>query len=319
MKQNRLMQDMEPEMESIMEPEMESIMEPEMESIMEPEMKPNALADTPPDDAFRQSWRRKWALLRLFIRTSVQQDTAFRGDVAAKLVDTLIGLAGSLGAILMLFSARESFNGWGFHEILCVTGVFLTLQGLRGLFRSPSLSLLAGMDGELWDGRFDYTLLKPVPVRFHISVRRWSPLAAVDVLLGLCVLGYAVSRLGLAWDPVRVLVFLGILGSGMVLLYALMMMLASFAFWYLGTPLLWILDSVMELGRYPVRLYPPFFRHLLTWLLPVGMMISLPVESLMGRAPGWEMLLAPVVAAVFYAASCIFFRESLKRYASATS
>ncbi len=272
-----------------------------------------------PDAAFRQGWRRKQALLRLFIRTSVLRETAFRGNLAAKLVDTLIGLAGSLGAILMLFSARDAFNGWGFHEMLCVTGLFLTLQGLRSVFLSPSLSLLAGMDGELWDGRFDYTLLKPVPVRFHISVRQWSPLAAVDVLLGLCVLGYAVSALGLVWDPGRMLLFLVILGSGLVLLYALMLMLASFAFWYLGTPLLWILDSVMELGRYPVRLYPPFFRHLLMWVLPVGLMISLPVECLMGRASGWEVLLAPVVAAVFCAVSGVFFRESLKRYASATS
>ena len=258
-------------------------------------------------------------LIRLFWKTSVQQETAFRGDVAAKLLDTLIGLAGSLGAIWILFSARERFLGWGLYETLTVTGMFLTLQGLRALFLTPSLALLAGMDGELWDGRFDYTLLKPVPVRFHISLRRWSPLALLDVALGVGVLVFALSRLGEAWHWERVLVFLALFGSGLVLMYALMLMLASFAFWYLGTPLLWILDSVMELGRYPVRLYPPFVRHVLTWVLPVGMMISLPVEALLGGTEDWMAFLAPVLAGVFLAGAILFFQASLGRYASATS
>jgi ABC-2 type transport system permease protein len=266
-----------------------------------------------------ENWKRNWRLIRLFWKTSVQQETAFRGEVAAKLVDTLIGLAGSLGALWILFSARQTFNGWGLYETLTVTGMFLSLQGLRALFLTPSLAMLAGMDGELWDGRFDYTLLKPVPVRFHVSLRRWSPLALLDVALGVGVLVFALSRLGEAWQWERVLVFLGLLASGLVLMYALMLILASFAFWYLGTPLLWILDSVMELGRYPVRLYPPVFRHALTWGLPVGLMISLPVEALLGRAPGWELALAPVVAVLFSIVGVVVFRESLKRYASASS
>ena len=48
---------------------------------------------------------------------------------------------------------------------------------------------------------------KPVPVLFHVSLRRWSPLALLDVALGVGVLVFALSRLGEAWQWERVLVF----------------------------------------------------------------------------------------------------------------
>ena len=61
----------------------------------------------------------------------------------------------------MLFSQVSTLNGWTFASTLALLGVYLTINALRGWFIGPSLELLAGMEGDVWSGRFDFTLLRP--------------------------------------------------------------------------------------------------------------------------------------------------------------
>ena len=113
--------------------------------------------------------------------------------------------------------------------------------------------------------------------------------------------------------------FLAYLLVALLILYSLMLLLASAAFWYLGTPLLWILNSLMALGRYPVKIYPVLFRNLLTWVIPVGVIVTLPVEILLGRASTIEIAGGVVLGLILYAVAVMFFKASLKRYSSASS
>ena len=45
------------------------------------------------------------------------------------------------------------------------------------------------MEGEVWTGRFDFTLLRPVNTQFLASFAHWRLFALFDLVLGLGVLG----------------------------------------------------------------------------------------------------------------------------------
>jgi ABC-2 type transport system permease protein len=66
---------------------------------------------------------------------------------------------------------------------------------LRGLVIGPQLEALAGMDGEVWTGQFDFTLLRPVNTQFLASVRKWRLFALVDLVFGLASSGAAIVQL----------------------------------------------------------------------------------------------------------------------------
>jgi len=87
--------------------------------------------------------------------------------------------------ISILFTQVEDMRGWDFASTLAVLGVYLTLSALRSLFMSPSFDALAGMDGEVWLGTLDFTLLRPVDTQFLASFRQWRLFALFDLLLGL--------------------------------------------------------------------------------------------------------------------------------------
>ena len=258
-------------------------------------------------------------LLGVFIRTSLQQEAAFRFNFFAKLLNTLIQLAGSLGSLLILFSVRTSIGGWSFCQILTVTGVFLLLQSVKNLFMTPSLSAVSGLGGELWTGEFDFTLLKPIPTQLYMSTKSWSLLSLPDIIISIVIIAIAVRGLDASPGAGTVLLFTAYLAVALLILYSIMLLLASAAFWYLGTPLLWILNSVIELGRYPVKIYPIVLKNLLTWVVPIGIMVTFPAEILLGTAGLTELCAGIVVAIVLFLAASGFLNVSLRKYSSASS
>ena len=90
-------------------------------------------------------------------------------------------------------------------------------------------------------------------------------------------------------------------------------------FWYQGLLLTWIFDSLFQMGRCPVGLYLDWLRLVLTWVVPVGLMTTVPAQALAGEvAPG--MLWGGVALAIgLLVAASALLRAGLRRYSSASS
>lgn len=258
-------------------------------------------------------------LLWLFIATSFQEEAAFRVNFAVNLMTTLLNLATGILGLLILFNQVETIQGWTFPQTLALLGVYLLVTALRDLVIGPSLSALGGIDGETWTGRFDYTLLKPVPIQFLVSARKWRIWSFVDLTLSLVVLGIALVQLGQKVTPIRVGLFLFTLFVAITILYAILLILASASFWGHGVPLDFVFNSFIQMGRYPVGIYPDWLRLVLTWIIPVGFITTVPVQSLTGDLSLPILLGGAGLATGLVLLASRFFRTSLRRYASASS
>ncbi|MGC9521162.1 MAG: ABC-2 family transporter protein [Anaerolineae bacterium] len=58
---------------------------------------------------------------------------------------------------------------------------------------------------------------------------------------------------------------------------------------------------------------------MLTWVVPGGVMTTIPAQALSGVLSGGLLLGSVVLAVVFFTGGTLFFRTGLKRYASASS
>lgn len=258
-------------------------------------------------------------LITVFFRQSLQKEMAFGFNFLINALNTLMSIGAGLAGIFILFTQVESLNGWGFPRVLAVLGVYMLVDALKSLFIGPSLGSIAGMDGDLWLGRFDFTLLKPVPVQYYVSIRNWNPWAFMNVAAALALLGVAAVKLNSSLSAAGAVVFLFSLLISLVLVYSLMLILVSAAFWYLGAPLVWIYDSLIQMGRYPVKIYPGFLRVVLTWVIPVGFIVTVPAQALTGELGATELLGGGLLAGALYTTASLFFNTSLKKYTSASS
>jgi ABC-2 type transport system permease protein len=220
---------------------------------------------------------------------------------------------------VVLFSQVQTLQGWTFSAALALLGVYLIVSALRGLFIGPSLESLAGLGQEILTGSFDFTLLRPCDTQFLISFRQWRLFALLDLLLGLGVLAAALLQGGQAPQPLQWLAFGVALASGVLVLYSILLVFTALVFWSPGFLFTWVFDALFQLARYPVSIYPNWLRFLLTWIVPVGVMTTIPAQALTGEVTWGVLIISVLFAALLMLLSSLLFRRALRRYSSASS
>lgn len=257
-------------------------------------------------------------LIGAFIRASAQKDLAYRANFGISLLHSVLNLAVGWLSLQVIFSQVDSLRGWQSSQALVLLAVYLILSALRGLFIGPSLEALVGMGQEVWTGSFDFSLLRPVPLQFLITFRIWNLFALIDVILGVGVLAYAI-HLSPEIAAIQVITFLLTMLAAIVILYAVLLLFTSLAFWNPGYLFTWVFDAFFQLARYPVDLYPPWLRFTLTWILPVGVMTTIPARALAGSGDMAMVCASLAAAGLLFWLSSFFFSLAVKRYASASS
>lgn len=258
-------------------------------------------------------------LMRAFIRASAQQELAYRADFFISLLHSLLNFGAGILGVVVVFGQVDNLRGWDFPATLALLGVYLVVSALRGLFIGPSLESMAGMEGEVWTGRFDFTLLRPVSTQFLASFRHWRLFVLFDLALGLLVVGAALIQPGQAPSLAQLLTFLLALSAGVAILYAILLASTALVFISPGFLFTWVFDGVFQMARYPLGLYPGWVRLVLTWVIPVGLITTVPAQALTGRQAMPELVGMVVLASVLVAGSSLLFKWGLVRYHSASS
>jgi ABC-2 type transport system permease protein len=258
-------------------------------------------------------------LITQFVRASAQSEVAHRANFWISLLHSLLNLATGVLGVVVLFGQVDTLRGWDFPATLALLGVYLTVGALQALFIAPSLDALAGMEGEIHNGQFDFTLLRPVDVQFLASFRYWRPLALVDLALGVGVLVTAVIQLGQSVTLAQLITFLAALSAGVTMIYAILLAFTGLIFWSPGFYFTWVFNALFQLARYPVSLYPGWLRLTLTWVLPVAFMTTIPAQALIGMGSTTMLVASLILALVFLAGASAMFRIGLRQYASVSS
>jgi ABC-2 type transport system permease protein len=254
-----------------------------------------------------------------FFKVSTQAEMAYRANFFIRILNAMLNLATGVLSLVVIFNQVDSIKGWDLPSAMALLGIYLLLSALRGLFISPSLESVAGMDGEIWQGTFDFTLLHPVGKQFLVSFRHWRILMLFDLALALGVLGYAIYLLGASLNFLTIIYFIITLLAGITLLYSSLLVFSALVFWNSGFLFTWIINDLFQLARYPVGLYPGWLQLILTWVIPVGLMTTIPAQALSGNLSWQSMSLTLIFTLGVFLGASWLFRQGLKRYASASS
>jgi ABC-2 type transport system permease protein len=172
--------------------------------------------------------------------------------------------------------------------------------------------------GLIVTGDFDLVLLKPINPLFRVLMGG----ADVIDLITIPPLIFAVFHFGSLLNPSLLNVALYILLILNGLFIAMSFYIAALS---LGIITLEFDNTIMlfrdltSLGRFPIEIYREPLRSTLTYLIPVGIMITLPAKVMMGLATPLGIVISFAVGLIFYLLSMSFWNFALKRYTSASS
>ncbi|MEV8044979.1 ABC transporter permease [Streptomyces griseoluteus] len=225
-------------------------------------------------------------------------------------------------AIMLMFSRVDSLAGWSLPEVAFLYGLSSVAFGMADL-------LIGSMDRlgrRVRDGTLDTLLVRPAPVLAQVAADRFALRRLGRVTQGALVLGWSLSRLEVAWTPLKLLLMPVMVAGGCGIFCAVFVAGAAFqflaqdasevqnAFTYGGTTLL----------QYPPAVFTEELVRGVTFVLPLAFVNWVPAAYVLGRPyplglPGWTAFASPLVALACCALAGPAWRAGLRSYRSTGS
>ena len=172
----------------------------------------------------------------------------------------------------------------------------------------------------LISGSFDYALLKPINPLFDILCSHPDFLDLITLIALMVFMIVFIINNNLIASPVAVVFFFLLLLNAFIISLSLHIIVACFGIIVLEVDhMIWIYRDVINMARIPVDIYSPLLRGLLTFVIPVGVMISFPAKVLMGFLSWQGVVFSFVIGSFFLLGSWQFWQRALSKYSSASS
>ncbi|MCS7251359.1 MAG: ABC-2 family transporter protein [Anaerolineae bacterium] len=252
-------------------------------------------------------------LLRFF-KANLMTAMEYRVDFLANALVAVASALWTLAALHVFFMHRPQLGGWRYQEALIVAGLFIAFEGVMAALFRPNLEEIPEA---VRQGTLDFILLRPLDSQFLISFQRMQVWHLTDILLGLGIVAWALAQLG--WPPVgRLLLFGLMLLSGLVIFYSLLMILITLAFWFVEVEnIIELIYTFFEAGRFPVTAFPTWVRIVLTFIVPIAFLTTVPAQAILGWLQPQGVLSGLLVAMVLLMISRALWRYALRHYTSA--
>jgi ABC-2 type transport system permease protein len=170
------------------------------------------------------------------------------------------------------------------------------------------------------DGSMDYTLLQPVNSMFLVTFSRITVWRAWDLVLAAILIAVGVSMSGDTATPLHVLTFVLLTISGAIVIYSLWIVLIALTFWFTKFDNnVTILQALLDAGRYPVTVYPVWLRILVTFVIPIAVATTIPLQGLRGDLSINSVLMFISIGIVSFLVASRVWKAGLRQYSGASS
>ena len=219
-----------------------------------------------------------------------------------------------LGFIYFLFSGVQTIIGYNKYQIL----FFLTTFSVIGAIGQMLFRETYRFRARLVSGDFDFDLIKPI----HPLLRNVSGGFDVLDLLTLPLYFWVLVQvmMGLHLTPIDLFLYILLSLNGLVIMAAIHIIVIAFGI--ISTEVdhaVLIYRDFEAMGRFPVDIYREPLRQILTFVLPVGIMFTIPAKAYLGMLSWQVILVSLLVGLVSVYLAFRFWRFALKKYASASS
>ncbi len=256
-------------------------------------------------------------LLKTFLKINIQMSLAYRADTILNILINLMWLGWELLSLNIIFSNTKTLGGWGPGELIALLGVFRLVNTLMVALIWPNTEKF---NASVRDGSLDYTLLQPVNSMFLVSFARITVWRVWDLVLAFVLIVVGINMAGDTVTPLSLLSFGLLTVSGAIIIYSLWIVLIALTFWFTKFDNnVTILQAFLDAGRYPVTVYPVWLRIIVTFIIPIAVATTIPLQALRGDLSGAQILMFLGVSVASFLVASQVWRFGVRRYSGASS
>jgi ABC-2 type transport system permease protein len=256
-------------------------------------------------------------LLSAFFKVNVQMALAYRADTIVNILLNIMWLGWELLSLSIIFNNTTTLGGWGLPELIALLGVFRLVNTMMVALIWPNTEKF---NQSIRDGSMDYTILQPANSMFLVTFSRITVWRIWDLVLAIVLIVVGINMSGDLITPLHILTFSLLAISGMIVIYSLWIVLIALTFWFTKFDNnVTIMQALMDSGRYPVSVYPVWMRIIVTYIIPIAVATTIPLQALRGELNLTQVMIFFMVSVVTFTIASLVWKSGLKRYSGASS
>ncbi|MFZ1721351.1 MAG: ABC-2 family transporter protein [Microgenomates group bacterium] len=264
----------------------------------------------------KKMFKKYWTVWSMTALNAFQEAFVNRGSNLLFMLGKTIRFTMTLIFLFIIKENVTDFQGYNTDQLVVFFLTYTIVDTIaqifyRGVYLFSSL---------VRDGNFDFYLAKPINPLFQALTGKPDVNDALFLIPTIVACAWIISQLSVTLTPVSLILF-GILMFNSLLI-ATSLHIVVLVVGILTTEVdgvIWLYRDMMQLARFPVSVYLEPIRLALFFLIPVGMMITVPAEVLMNATPSYSILVACTVGIGSFIASLWLWKWGLKQYSSASS
>jgi ABC-2 type transport system permease protein len=256
-------------------------------------------------------------VLSSLLKINIQMSLAYRADTIINILLNVMWLGWELLSLGIIFNNTATLGGWGFPELVALLGVFRLVNTMMIALIWPNTEKF---NQSIRDGSMDYTILQPVNSMFLVTFSRITVWRVWDLMLATVLIAVGIHMSGDMIGPLQILSFILLAISGIVVIYSLWIVLIALTFWFTKFDNnVTIMQALLDSGRYPVSVYPVWLRIIVTYIIPIAMATTVPLQALRGDLNLGNILTFVAIGMISFLVASRVWKAGLKRYSGASS
>lgn len=249
--------------------------------------------------------------LKLYFKTMAE----YRIGTWIAIIAGILAQISSIAFLGIIFQKIPKLGGWGFYELIFIFSFAALGRSLNQVFFNVPYSLT----GYIRQGMLDVYMIRPVGPLFQAIGDSQEINGTGNAITAGVILFYAASKLGMTWTVGKAAYLVIAQISSMFIVLAVLLFIMIGTFWIQEVrsviyPVAWLFDFT----RYPLDIFHPFLRGLLTYVIPYSLGSFYPAMYLLhpDKAP-WALWAVPLTAAGLMTLTYRFWLFGLDHYTSA--
>lgn len=256
-------------------------------------------------------------LISTLFKVNFQMAVAYRADTVINILLNIMWLGWELLGLSIIFSNTETLGGWGIGELIALLGVFRLVNTLMMFLVWPNTEKF---NLSIRDGSMDYTILQPVSSMFLVTFSRMNVWRIWDFILATILIVVGVNIAGDVATPSSIFNFILLTISGTVVIYSLWIVLIAFTFYFTKFDNnVTLLQALLDAGRYPVTVYPVWLKIIVTFLIPIAVATTIPLQALRQELGTSQVVMFVGIGVASFIIASQIWKFGLKKYSGASS
>lgn len=217
--------------------------------------------------------------------------------------------------LVILVKSTKVLAGYNLDQVI----LFFLSFNLLDIVSQLLLREVYRFRGAILSGNFDFYLLKPLNPLFRSLFTGADLFDFITLIPLIFAVVYFINKLALL-SPINLASYSLMLLVGFLVALSFHILVLSLGI--LTTEVdnaIFIYRDLVGMGRVPVDIYMEPIRGLITFVIPVAVMMSFPAKALLGELSAFNFFYALIFAALLFFISLKVWGWSLKQYSSASS